>query len=401
MRTLRVALVGSRGVPGRYGGYETLFTELAPRLVARAFDVTVYCRSTSAEPSARKRRRPAALATGQPAGRRTNYRGARLVHLPTIRTKHLDTPVHTFLSCLHAAGERFDAALVVNSANALFLPLLSAAGTPSVLNVDGIEKRRAKWGAFGRAVFALSERLACFLPDRLVTDAEVIRAHYLARYATPSAIVTYGVDARPLWQSGALRRLELEKRGYFLYVSRFERENNPHRVVEAYARVGGEIPLVMVGGAPYASAYIASWSQGADPRVRFPGPIYGRGYRQLLSHAQVYIHATEVGGTHPALVEAMGYGNCLVVNDTPENREVAGEVALYFRADDPATLAALLERLRVDPQEVTRRGRAAAVRASERYNWETIADQYADLLHSAAGQSARSGPDSEAKTRIG
>ena len=293
--------------------------------------------------------------------------------------------MHTLVSCLHAAGEHFDAALVVNSANALFLPLLSAAGTPSVLNVDGIEKRRAKWGAFGRAVYALSERLACSVPDRLVTDAEVIRTHYLARYGTPSDIVTYGVDARPLWQSGVLRRLGIAKRGYFLYVSRFEPENNPHRVVEAFGRVGGGFPLVMVGGAPYARAFIASFRGAPDPRILFPGPIYGRGYRQLLSHALVYIHATEVGGTHPALVEAMGYGNCLVVNDTPENREVAGDVALYFRADSPATLTALLERLRADPGEVAKRGRAAAARAAERYNWETIADQYAHLLRAAAG----------------
>ncbi len=328
----------------------------------------------------------------RPPLRRARFRGARLVHLPTIRTKHLDTPVHTLLSCLHAAGERFDAALVVNSANALFLPLLSAAGTPSLLNVDGIEKRRAKWGAFGRAVFALSERLACVLPDRLVTDAEVIRAHYLARYGAPSAIVTYGVDARPLRQSGALRRLGVEKRNYFLYVSRFEPENNPHRVVEAFARVGGEIPLLMVGGAPYANDYIASFRPARDPRIHFPGPIYGRGYRQLLSHALVYIHATEVGGTHPALVEAMGYGNCLVVNDTPENREVAGDTALYFRADDPPSLAAILDRLRTDPAEVTRRGRAAAARAAERYDWETIADQYARLLRDAAGSAGTVAP---------
>ena len=376
MKKLRVALVGSRGIPGRYGGYETLFAELAPRLVARDFEVTVYCRTP--------RRRPGERA---PA-RRARYRGARLVHLPTIRTKHLDTPVHSFASCLHAVGERFDAALVVNSANALFLPLLAAAGTPCVLNVDGIEKRRAKWGPFGRAVYALSERLACFLPDLLVTDAEVIREHYLARYGARSHIVTYGVAARPLWQSGVLRRLGIEKQNYFLYVSRFEPENNPHRVVKAYARVGGEIPLVMVGGAPYASAFIASFREAADPRIRFPGPIYGRGYRQLLSHALVYIHATEVGGTHPALVEAMGYGNCLVVNDTPENREVAGDVALYFRADSPASLAAILDRLRTDPGEAARRGRAAAARAAVRYNWETIADQYAHLLRAAAGDTA-------------
>ena len=387
LRRLRVALIGSRGIPGRYGGYETLFAELAPRLVGRGFDVTVYCRTSPPRPGDRV----GGHSSGRRPLRRARYRGAHLVHLPTLRTKHLDTPVHTLLSCLHATGQRFDAALVVNSANALFLPLLSVAGTPTLLNVDGIEKRRAKWGAFGRAVFAISERLACVLPDCLVTDAEVIRAHYLARYSAPSAIVTYGVDARPLWQSGVLRRLGIEKRGYFLYVSRFEPENNPHRVIDGFARVGGEVPLVMVGGAPYANDFITSFRPAADPRVRFPGPIYGRGYRQLLSHALVYIHATEVGGTHPALVEAMGYGNCLVVNDTPENREVAGDAALYFRAEAPETLAAQLEMLRADPQQALRRGRAAAARAAQRFNWETVADQYANLLCTAAGAAPAAG----------
>lgn len=365
-RPLRVALLGSRGIPARYGGYETLMHELAPRLVARGFDVTVYGRSHYVR------------------GRRSSFRGVRLVNLPSLKTKHLDTPVHTALSCLHATGERYDAALMVNSANAVFLPLLSAAGIPTVLNVDGIEKRRAKWGAFGRAVYALSERLACFLPDRLVTDAEVIRAHYEKRYGVASSVVTYGVDARPLRQTGTLRRLNLAPRGYFLYVSRFEPENNPHRVAEAYRAVPGDLPLLMVGGAPYATEFIASFRRGADPRVRFPGPIYGRGYRQLLSHAFTYIHATEVGGTHPALVEAMGYGNCVVVHDTAENREVAGDVALYFRADEPASLTAALTRLLARPDEARERGAAAAERARGRFDWELIADRYAALLREAA-----------------
>ncbi len=220
---------------------------------------------------------------------------------------------------------------MVNSANALFVPLLGVGGIPVALNVDGIEKRRAKWGAFGRAVYAFSERLACVVPDALVTDAEVIRRHYLERYGAESVPIAYGVDPRPPAATGVLERLGLARRRYFLYVSRFEPENNPHRVAAAYRRVGGDLPLVMVGGAPYAGKFIAGFTRGADPRILFPGAIYGEGYRELLSHALAYIHATEVGGTHPALVEAMGYGNCTLVNDTPENREVAGGTGLYFR----------------------------------------------------------------------
>src|SRR6185369_11008618 len=134
-----------------------------------------------------------------------------------------------------------------------------------------------------------SERLACVLPDVLVTDAEVIRRHYLERYGAESVPIAYGVDPRPPRETGVLAKLGLESRRFFLYVSRFEPENNPHRVAEAYR------------------------SAGADPRILFPGAIYGEGYRELLSHALAYIHATEVGVTHPALVEAMGYGNCILV----------------------------------------------------------------------------------------
>ena len=368
--SLSVALIGSRGIPASYGGYETLMEELAARLVERGFAVTVYCRSHAT---------PRTLKT---------YRGARLVVLPTIRTKYLDTPVHTFLSCLHAAREPFDAVLVVNSANALFLPLLALGGAPVALHVDGIEKRRAKWGPFGRFVYALSERLACVLPDILVTDAEVIRRHYLDRYGAESVAIAYGVDPRPPrpgeGTAGVLQKLGLESRRFFLYVSRFEPENNPHRVAEAYRKVGGDLPLVMVGGAPYAGAFIASFTCGADPRILFPGGIYGEGYRELLSHALAYIHATEVGGTHPALVEAMGYGNCILVNDTPENREVAGDAGLYFQAAEPATLAARIEEVRQDTGIAAGRGRQAAARAARLYSWEAVTGQYADLFERLA-----------------
>jgi len=361
-----VALIGSRGIPARYGGYETLMEELALRLLDRGFRVTVYCRSHSI-----------------PRGLRS-WRGANLVVLPTIRTKHLDTPVHTFLSCLHAASSGYDAALVVNSANALFVPLLQAAGIPVALNVDGIEKRRAKWGGFGRGVYALSERLAAVLPDALVTDAEVIRRHYLERYGTDSVTIAYGVDPRPPAETGTLVRLGLEPRRYFLYVSRFEPENNPHRVAEAYRRVSGDLPLVMVGGAPYAGKFIAGFTRGADPRILFPGPIYGEGYRELLAHALAYVHATEVGGTHPALVEAMGYGNCTVVNNTEENREVAGRTGLYFHAAEPASLTERLEWVMRHPERARARGRAAARRAARLFSWERVADQYAALLERLA-----------------
>ncbi|MEM1178950.1 MAG: DUF1972 domain-containing protein [Acidobacteriota bacterium] len=368
-RRLRVALLGSRGIPARYGGYETLMEEIAVRLQRLGHEVTVYCRSHYTRRD------------------ETEHEGVRLVVLPTIRTKFFDTPVHTFLSCLHAATQRYDAALVVNSANALFLPLLSLGGVPAALHVDGIEKRRAKWGAAGRAVYALSERLACWLPRLLVTDAEVIRDHYLERYRAQSTLITYGVDPRAPARRGVLDELGLEAGQYVLYVSRFEPENNPHRVVEAYIRTRTELPLVMVGDAPYADEFIAAFRARAatDARILLPGAIYGDGYRELQEGARIYIQATEVGGTHPALVEAMGYGNCLFVNDVPENREAAGEAAVYFDSTDFEASALALDRLASDPEECARRGRAAAARAREKFSWDAVSRQYSDLFEALAG----------------
>ena len=226
VRAPRVALIGSRGVPASYGGYETLMEELGARLVERGFEVTVYCRAHHTDPTLK------------------SYRGMRLVVLPTLKSKYLDTPVHSLLSVLHAGSLPYDAALMVNSANALFVPLLRAGAIPTALNVDGIEKRRAKWGWPGRMVYALSERLSTVVADALVTDAEVIAGHYRRRYAVESETIAYGVDPAPEPPGPTLAGLGLEPRRYFLYVSRFEPENNPHRVVESYRRVGGEIPLV-------------------------------------------------------------------------------------------------------------------------------------------------------------
>lgn len=359
MRHLRVALIGSRGIPARYGGYETLMEELSTRLVQLGFDVTVYCRSYNT---------PRDLGC---------FKGVRLRVLPTLRSKHLDTPVHTLLSCLDASRRRFDAALVVNSINALFVPLLRMAGTPVALHVDGIERHRAKWGLIGRAAYAVSERLAVALPDVLITDATVIQKYYLERYNCDSTVITYGVDPQPEPAGETLEKLGLSPGRYFLYVSRFEPENNPHRVAEAYRQVGGALPLVMVGGAPYADRFIRSFTEGADPRILFPGPIYGQGYRELLTNALAYIHATEVGGTHPALVEAMGYGNCVVVNDTPENREVAGEAGLYFTMGSFESLQRVLESVTADPRIASDSRLQALQETRRRFDWNSVIGRYA------------------------
>jgi glycosyltransferase involved in cell wall biosynthesis len=363
---VRIGLLGTRGIPAAYGGFETFADELSARLAARGHDVTVYAR---------------------PSGVHTRvgvHRGARVRLLPTIPTKYLDTVVHTFLSALDAAFRRYDAVLVCNGVNALVcrLPRLLGGETRVVLNVDGLERNRRKWNAAGKLAYALSERLSCVLPDAVVTDARAIQRYYEERYGADSCFIPYGSDLPVPAGRQTLERLGLAPDGYVLYVSRFEPENNPDAVVRGFRGFASEKKLVLVGSAPYADRLIASVRALAaeDSRVLLPGAVYGEGYRELAAHASAYIHATEVGGTHPALIEAMGYGRPLLVNDTPENREAAGDAGLYFSARNPATLTDALSRLFSDDDERRRRGAAAAARARVLYLWDDVADRYEALL---------------------
>jgi glycosyltransferase involved in cell wall biosynthesis len=363
---VRIAILGTRGIPAAYGGFETLAEELSARLAARGHDVTVYAR-----PHGVKER--AAV-----------HRGVRVVFLPTVRHKYLDTVVHGVLSGLHAAGQGFDAVLFCNGINALAcrLPRLLGAGTRVALNVDGLERHRRKWNLLGRLAYAASERLSCVLPDAVVTDAHAIEAYYLSRYKTASTFIPYGSDLAPPGGRAALEALGLTPCGYVVYVSRFEPENNPDAVVRGFRAFTGGLKLVLVGSAPYADDFITRVDAEAarDPRVLLAGALYGEAYRELLANAAAYVHATEVGGTHPALVEAMGFGRPVLVNDTPENREAAGDAAVYWDVRDPASLTRGLTALLSDERERFRRGEAARARAMALYRWDAVTDAYERLL---------------------
>jgi glycosyltransferase involved in cell wall biosynthesis len=363
---MKIGILGTRGIPARYGGFETLAEELSARLAARGHDVTVYTRTRYAQRGV------------------TEWRGAKVRVLPTIPTKYLDTVTHGLLSGFDAAFERFDAVLVCNAINAAasFLPRL-AGSTRVVLNVDGLERHRRKWSAVGQLAYELSEKLSTIVPDAVVSDALVIRNYYRDRYGFESHFIPYGGDLPEPIGRETLERLGLERERYVLYVSRLEPENNADAVVRAYRGVPGQTPLVVVGDAPYAKDYVARVHAEADPRVKFPGAIYGEGYRQLLSSAAVYVHATEVGGTHPALVEALGYGRPVVYNATPENEEVAGGAGLPFDVRQPETLTRLLTGILDDPDSASVWKERARARATERYRWDDVADRYEAVLRGA------------------
>jgi glycosyltransferase involved in cell wall biosynthesis len=359
---MKLAILGIRGIPANYGGFETFAEQLAPRLVARGHEVTVYCRP---------RYVPKTL---------TTYQGVRLKSLPTISHKYLDTVIHSMLSSAHAIGAGYDAVLMCNAANAFCCGWPRLAGTRVALNVDGIERKRAKWNAVGRGWYLLSERLATWFPNAVVTDAEVIKLYYEQRYRTASTFIPYGCNVGREAGRETLGKFGLEPNGYFLYVSRLEPENNAHAVIAAYEQTRLPQRLVVVGDAPYAREYIRSLHEMASPRVLFTGGVYGQGYRELQCHALAYIQATEVGGTHPALVEALGFGNCVLVNDVPEHREVVGDAGLFFEARTPSTLAGLMTDIANRPDRVEDYRSRATAHAQAHYSWDRVTDQYEELL---------------------
>ncbi|HEV2763336.1 MAG TPA: DUF1972 domain-containing protein [Pyrinomonadaceae bacterium] len=365
---MRIAILGTRGVPASYGGFETFAEQLSTRLVARGHDVTVYCRSHYVSPP------------------QLEYKGVRLKVLPTIRHKYLDTVVHTFLSSLHAAaGRRFDAALICNAANAAFAPVLRLAGTPVAINVDGLEQKRKKWNWVGRNYYRLSERLAVRLPDVTVTDARVIQDYYLSRYGAESTMIAYGAEVERRPDRAAVRQWGVEPNRYVLYVSRLEPENNAQLVIEAFKRVRTSHKLLIVGDAPYAHEYISELRARArdDWRIVFTGFVFGDSYRALQQNAYCYVHATEVGGTHPALLEAMGYGNCVLTLATPENVEATGEAAIHYAdADD---LAEKLQRVLRDGALVNAYRQRAQARIKRHYDWDYVVDLYENLFARMAG----------------
>ena len=307
-----------------------------------------------------------------------------------VRGKYMETVSHTAFSVLDAAVHRYDAMLLVNAANAVFSAIPRLRGTAVALNVDGIERQRKKWGAAGRAWYLLGERLALVFPNEIVADAEVIRDYYLRRYGRRTTLIAYGariLPREPVPDLGRYGLADVEPGRFLLYVSRLEPENHADLVIRAYRKVPGLMPLLVVGDAPYADDFKRRLADLAakDSRVRLTGGIYGRGYEDLQRSAAAYIHATTVGGTHPALIEAMGAGNLVVCYRTPENLEVAGGAARFFVTEEELAdaLRWVVDGPDVESQAALRASAVTLVR--ERYSWDAIADAYDRLLRSVTG----------------
>lgn len=359
---MRIAILGGRGIPSTYSGYETFIQEVAPALVEKGHAVIVYCRRS--------------LFSERPKW----HKGVRLVYLPSIETKSLGTLTHTAVATIHVLMSDVDVILFVNAANGWYCLPVRLFGKRAAINLDGLEWKRGKWNRLGKLFFLWAARAATLFANELVNDAEAMRLFYRENWGKDSTFIAYGAHIERSERPEIVREYGLEPGQYFLIASRLVPDNNADMIVRAFESVKTQMFLAIAGGANYRSQFVEELKKTSDKRIIFLGHIGNDQHiKELHCNAYAYIHGHEVGGTNPALLKALGFGNCILALDTPFSREVLGEYGSLFEK----TVESLRDKMQyvVDHPEVAERFRKRAPeRIREAYTWDSIGDKYEALF---------------------
>ncbi len=356
---MKLAILGTRGIPARHGGFETFAEHLALYLSDRGWAVTVYCHEDGRGPI-----------------READWRGVRLIKAPALSQSALGSILYDWRCILHAAREG-GPVLVLGYGTALFCLVFRLRGIPCLINMDGIEWRRAKWGPLARAWLYLNERLGCWLGNGLIADHPEIKAHLSSRVrADKITVIPYGADPVSKANAAALAPFGLIPGSYVLVVARPEPENSILEIVNAFSRRRRYLKLVVLGDyRPGQDAYHRRVRMASGEEVLFPGAVYRTEQMQALRyHARLYIHGHTVGGTNPSLVEALGAGSPVLAQNNRFNRWVAGPGARYFQGTDDC--ARILDSLLDDPDALAEMAEASRQRFRERFTWEAALHAY-------------------------
>jgi glycosyltransferase involved in cell wall biosynthesis len=354
---VRVAFIGTRGVPATYSGFETCVEQVGRRMVERGHEVVVYCRS------------------GHYTERPAEHLGMQLRYLPAVKQKHLETLSHTALSALRLP--RGTAIVCMGVGNAPAVRSLELRGRRTVFNVDGADWQREKWGRFARWYLRTCEGLAARGKSLVVADAKAVQDYYERAYSRQTELVPYGADAPADRGTAVLERFGLQPGGYLLFVGRLVPENAPDQFLEGVRLSGVDVPAVVVGDASYQDEYKRGLRATAPSNAIFTGYQFGTAYQQLTAHAAIFVLAAGVGGTHPVLVEQMAAGNAILARETASNREVLDDAGLFWST--PAELGALIRELWPDSERRRKLGECAQQRARERYSWDEVTARYLEL----------------------
>jgi glycosyltransferase involved in cell wall biosynthesis len=364
-------MIGLKALPPRYGGFETAADEISRRLVALGHEVIVYNR--------------AGLSTYES----NDYEGVKLVTLPTINSKNLSSITHALLSTLHVLFHRVDVVQYFTTGTTLFAPLPRLAGMKTVCSVDGTDWQRRKWSRFASFYLRLSEQFAVWFCNALIGDSPEVVRYYRQKYGAKPTLSFYGIRETQTSGKQWLERFRLLPREYVLFVGRLVPENNVHHLIAAFEKTPTDKKLVIVGDDPWGKRHVRSLKSTTDARIIFTGGVYGEGYEQLQQNAYLFVLPDEIGGTHPSLVEAMGFGNCVLVNDTQSNLEAISDAGFSYRGSEgDHDLARLLRKLLDDPVLVAQYRDRAKQHAMANYRWSDVVSEHERLYRRLLGIAA-------------
>ena len=365
---MTIAIIGSRGYPYVYSGYETFVKELSERLVKKGIHVKVYCHKS--------------LFQNHPK----SVNNIDLVYLPTIETKSLSQLVHSFLSMLHACTRKdVDVILAVNAANGPWGMIAKIFGKPTAINVDGMEWLRPKWKGLGAKYFRFSAWLATKLYNRIITDAEEMRKVYLEEFNKDSTVIAYGANISYPDDHGPsmISRFQLKPREYYLIVGRLIPDNNADLLIEGFQKAGSSKKFVIVGDVPYKDKYAQNLKDKVDTNIIFLGYVTDPAILAALYHqCFAYLHGHEFGGTNPTMLKAMAYGCAILAIDTRFSREMLsnGQFGLFY-AKNAGSVARLMQQVEQQEGLLMNLRQNAREGLTFKYNWDHITDTYIALLN--------------------
>lgn len=357
---MQISIIGSRGYPYVYSGYETFVKELSERLVKKGYRVRVYCHRQLFD------ERPATV------------NGIELVYIPGIESKILSQPIHSFLSMLHACITGSAIILAVNAANGPWGMIAQLWRIPCLINVDGMEWLRPKWKGLGARYFRFAARAATKWYDRIITDADAMREVYLEEFNADSTVIAYGAEPRYTTNPELIRPFGLEPRSYYLIIGRLVPDNNADLLLEGYLAANSGKKLVIVGDVPYTDDYAKKMKANASQDVLFLGYITNSEIlAELYQNCYAYMHGHEFGGTNPTMLKAMANGCAILALDTRFNREMlqGGIYGLFFEKS-PASLADLMQTIEQDEQKIAHLRSIVRDGLSGKYNWDQVTEAY-------------------------
>jgi len=372
-RKLRVAFIGGRGVISKYSGIETYYEEVGKRLVQMGHEVTVYCRNYFT-----------------PA--RAEHNGMRLVRLPTIRSKHLETVVHTLLSTVHALTRKYDLVHYHALGPALFSFLPRLTGAKTAVTVQGLDWQRRKWGPVASAVLRAGERASVELPSGTMVVSQALQQHYRNVHGVEAFYVPNGGVLREWKEPDKILEWGIEPGKYVLFLGRFSPEKGCHLLVEAFQQIDTDMKLVMAGASSYCDDYSRELLTHASDRIRMLDWVSGDALDELLTNAGIFVLPSDLEGLSLALLDAMGAGLCVLTSDIPENREVVDGAGFTFERGNAADLADRLRFLIANPAVREAVGKAAKNRIREQYQWQKIASDIEKAYFRMLGEKVEAVP---------